>query len=107
MVYSSLMKRLTWEQCLKIVYIYYQKNNSVQPLLRALRPIFSQHNRLAESVIRQPWIGSAPRLLYWKNFALEQNIEETPDEYIRNTGQQLELCPSSLWKILRLCGLTA
>ncbi|XP_073847016.1 uncharacterized protein [Musca autumnalis] len=33
--------------------------------------------------------------------AVEQSVEEIPNESIRHRAQQLELCPSTLWKILR------
>ncbi|XP_073831484.1 uncharacterized protein [Musca autumnalis] len=33
--------------------------------------------------------------------AVEQSVEEDPNESIRHRAKQLELCPSTLWKILR------
>lgn len=31
---------------------------------------------------------------------VEQSIEEDPNEYIRHRAQEIELCPSTLWRIL-------
>jgi len=33
--------------------------------------------------------------------AVEHSVEENPNESIRHHAQQLELCPSTLWQILR------
>ena len=46
------MNRLTPEQRLQIVQIYYENNGSVRATHRALRPIFGRHNRPSESLIR-------------------------------------------------------
>lgn len=46
------MKRLTNEQQLKIVEIYYQNSCSVNNVYRLLRPYYGRHNRPDESKIR-------------------------------------------------------
>lgn len=110
------MNRLTPEQRLQIVQIYYKNNGSVRATHRALRPIFGRHNRPAESVIRATMDRFRTTFTLVDNahpqrrrtvrtedaiVAVEQSIEEDPNESIRHRAQQLELCPSTLWKILR------
>ena len=46
------MERLTPQQCLQIVQLYYENGRSVKSVYRALRPIYGLHNRPTERTIR-------------------------------------------------------
>ena len=46
------MARLTPEQRLQIVQLYYADNSSVRVTFRALRPFYARHNRPTELQIR-------------------------------------------------------
>ncbi|XP_054745598.1 uncharacterized protein LOC129249937 [Anastrepha obliqua] len=110
------MNRLTPEQRLQIVQIYYENKGSVRATHRALRPIFGRHNRPSESLIRLTMDRFRTTFALVDNThpqrrrtvrtedaiaAVEQSIEEDPNESIRHRAQQLQMCPSTLWKILR------
>ena len=47
------MERLTPQQRLQIVQLYYENGRSVKSVYRALRPIYGVHNRPTERTIRQ------------------------------------------------------
>ena len=46
------MNRLTKEQRLQIVQIYFESNGSVREVHRKLRPFYGRHNRPSEQLIR-------------------------------------------------------
>ncbi|GFV42318.1 DUF4817 domain-containing protein [Trichonephila clavipes] len=46
--------------------------------------------------------GKTPCGAYRRSYCtVERSIEEDPDESIRHRAQELDLCPSTVWKILR------
>ena len=47
------MDKYTIEQCVQIIKIYYQNNESVRKTLRALCEFYGRNNRPAESTIRR------------------------------------------------------
>ena len=49
------MERLTPQQGLQIVQLYYENGRSVKSVYRALRPIYGVHNRPTERIIRHTW----------------------------------------------------
>lgn len=110
------MNRLTKEQRLQIVQIYFENNGSVREVYRKLRPFYGRHNRPSEQLIRLTMDRFRTTFTLCDNThpqrrqtvrteetiaAVEQSVEEDPNESIRHRAQQLELCPSTLWKILR------
>ena len=109
------MNRLTKEQRLQIVQIYFENNGSVREVYGKLRPFYGRHNRPSEQLIRLTMDRFRTTFTLCDNthpqrrrtvlteetiVAVEQNVEEDPNESIRHRAQQLELCPSTLWKIL-------
>ena len=46
------MERLTPQQRLQIVQLYYENGRSVKSVYRALRPVYAVHNRPTECTIR-------------------------------------------------------
>jgi hypothetical protein len=110
------MNRLTSEERLQIVQIYFENHGSVRQTHRALRPFYGRHNRPSEQVIRKTMDrfhtthtlvdNTHPQRRHTVRTeeviaAVERSVEEDPNESIRHRAQQLELCPSTLWKILR------
>lgn len=110
------MNRLTPEQRLQIVQIYFENHGSVRETYRALRPIYGRHNRPSEQLIRITINRFRTTHTLVDNVhpqrrrtvrteeviaAVEQSVEEDPNESIRRRAQQLVLSPSTLWKILR------
>jgi len=110
------MYRLTPEERLQIVKRYYENNGSVRQTMRALRPIYGRHNRPSESLIRSTMDRFHTTFTLVDNrhpqrrrtvrtaeaiAAVEHSVEDDPNESIRRRAQQLEMCPSTTWKILR------
>ncbi|CAH2107889.1 unnamed protein product [Euphydryas editha] len=98
------MNRLTPEQRFHIAQIYFEN--------RALRPFYGQHNRPSEQLIpltmerfRTTFTlnNTHPRRRRTKEViaAVERGAEEDPNQSIRHRAQELDMRPSSLWKILR------
>lgn len=110
------MNRLTPEQRLQIVQFYFENNGSVRKTYRALRPFYRRQNRPSEQLIRLTMERFRTTFTLIDNShpqrrctvrteeaiaAVERSIEEDPNESIRHRAQELDLCPSTLWKILR------
>ena len=108
------MERLTPQQRLQIVQLYYKNGRSVKSVYRALRPIYGLHNRPTERTIRYT-IGklennltllddtqpirprTAPTI---ENIAaVNENFAEDPEESIRRRSQQLGLSYGTTWTI--------
>jgi len=111
-----MMKHLTPEQRLQIVEIYFQNHGSVRETHRALRPFYGRHNRPSEQLIRitmerfrttftllDSTHHPRRRTVRTKETiaAVERSTKEDQNESIRHRAQELDLCPATLWKILR------
>ncbi|GFV86992.1 DUF4817 domain-containing protein [Trichonephila clavipes] len=109
------MNRLTPEQRLQIVQFYFENNGSVRNTYRALRPFYRRQNRPSEQLIRLTMERFRTTFTLIDNShpqrgrmvrteeaiaTVERSIEEDPNESIRHRAQELDLCPSTLWKIL-------
>ena len=106
------MNRLTYEQCLQIIEFYYQNASSVKKVKRALLPFYGQFNRPTEAAIlaivtkfRTKFtlldIKPSTRL---HRVRTEENIaavSASVNQLSIRRSQQLGLCYSTLWKILR------
>ncbi|GFS49726.1 DUF4817 domain-containing protein [Trichonephila clavipes] len=110
------MNRLTPEQRFQIVKFYFENNGSVRNTYRALRPFYRRQNRPSEQLIRLPMERFRTTFTRIDNShpqrrrtvrteeaiaTVERSIEEDPNESIRHRAQELDLCPSTIWKILR------
>ncbi|GFT49686.1 DUF4817 domain-containing protein [Trichonephila clavipes] len=110
------MNRLTPEQRFQIVQFYSENNGSVRNTYRALRPFYRRQNRPSERLIRLTMERFRTTFTLIDNShpqrrrtvrteeaiaTVERSIEEHPNESIRHRTQELDLCPSTLWKILR------
>ncbi|GFX94714.1 DUF4817 domain-containing protein [Trichonephila clavipes] len=110
------MNRLTPEQRFQIVQFYFENNGSVRNTYRALRPFYRRQNRPSEQLIRLTIERFRTTFTLIDNShpqrrrtvrteeaiaTVERSIEEDPNESIRHRAQELDLCPSTLWKILR------
>ncbi|GFV02951.1 DUF4817 domain-containing protein [Trichonephila clavipes] len=110
------MNRLTPEQSFQIVQFYFENNGSVWNTYRALRPFYRRQNRPSEQLIRLTMERFRTTFTLIDNShpqrsrtvrteeaiaTVERSIEEDPNESIRHRAQELDLCPSTLWKILR------
>ena len=99
------MERLTPQQPLQIVQLYYENGRSVKSVYRSLRLIYGVHNRPTERNIRhtvgklennltllddtRPIRPSTARAV--ENIAaVNENFAEDPEESIRRRSQQLE-----------------
>ncbi|GFU42643.1 DUF4817 domain-containing protein [Trichonephila clavipes] len=112
------MNRLTPEQRFQIVQFYFENNGSERNTYRALRLFYRRQNRPSEQLIRltmerfrttltlidnshpqrRRTVRTEEAFLY---YTVERSIEEDLNESIRHRAQELDLCPSTLWKILR------
>ena len=110
------MSRRTPEERLQIVQLYYASNNSVRATFRALRPFYGVHNRPTELQIRRTVDRFCSTFTLCDNVhperrrtvrtpeAIEnvrQSVEDDASVSFRRRAQQLNLCPSTLWTILR------
>lgn len=110
------MNRLTPEQRFQIVQIYFENHGSVRETYRALRPFYGRHNRPSEQTIRATMNRFRTKHTLIDNShpqrrrtvrteevvaRVERSVAEDPNESIRHRAQQLQLCPSTVWKILR------
>ena len=110
------MSRRTPEERLQIVQLYYANNNSVRATFRALRPFYGVHNRPTELQIRRTVDRFCSTFTLCDNVhpercrtvrtpeAIEnvrQSVEDDASVSVRRRAQQLNLCPSTLWTILR------
>ena len=96
------MERLTPQQRLQIVQLYYENERSVKSVYRALRPIYGVHNRPTERTIRHT-IGKLEN-----NLTLLDDTRpirprtartEDPEESIRRRSQQLGISYGTTWAI--------
>jgi len=101
------MSRLTPEQRLQIVQIYFQNSASVRNTFRALRPFYRRQDRPSEQLIRLTVERFRSTFTLLDNMhhprrrtiaiaTVEFSIEEDPNESICHRVQELELCPSTL-----------
>jgi hypothetical protein len=110
------MNRLTNEQRLQIIQFYYQNSCSVKKVYRALLPIYGQFNRPTEGAIRAlvtefrtkfTLLDIKPptrlrRVRTEENIvAVSASVTDDRELSIRRRAQQLGLCYSTTWKILR------
>ena len=110
------MNRLTNEQRLQIIEFYYQNQCSVRNVFRALRPIYGLHNRSSEETINaivtkfrtQFTLLDIKPTTRMRTVRTEENIASVSESVaedremsIRRRSQQLGLCYSTTWKILR------
>ena len=110
------MNRLTLEQRYEIIQIYFENQSSIRATYRRLRHFYGVHNRPSEQAIRRTVdrfrttysLEDAITPARRRNVRTEENIaavnesvEEDPNLSIRRRSQELGLCPSTTWKILR------
>jgi len=110
------MNRLTKEQRLQIIEFYYQNSCSVKRVHRALLPIYGQFAWPTEGAIRKlvtkfrtqfTLLDIKPptrirRVRTEENIAaLSASVSDDHEMSIRRRSQQLGLCYSTTWKILR------
>ncbi|GFV39287.1 DUF4817 domain-containing protein [Trichonephila clavipes] len=110
------MNRLTPEQRFQIVQFYFENNGSVWNTYRVLRPFYRRQNHPSEQLIRLTMERFHTTFTLIDNShpqrrrtvrteeaiaTVERSIEEDPNESISHRAQELDLCPSTLWKILR------
>ncbi|GFT45737.1 DUF4817 domain-containing protein [Trichonephila clavipes] len=104
------MNRLTPEQRFKIVQFYFENNGSVRNTYRALRLFYRRYNRPSEQLIRLTMERFRTTFTLIDNshpqrrrtLRTEEAIAtvERSIESIRHRAQELDVCPSTLWKIL-------
>lgn len=109
------MERITPEQRLQIVQIYYQNQCSVRQTYRALREFYGAHNRPTERCIRriidkfrtQFTLLDIKTKTRQKSVRSQENIaavaasvDEDPNLSIRRRSQEVGLCYSTTWTIL-------
>ena len=110
------MERLTPQQRLQIVQLYYENQRSVTNVFRALRPHYGQHNRPALNTIRHTINKFESEYSLVDNSrpnrprparsieniaAVAESVRENRDESIRHRSQQLGLSYGTTWLILR------
>ena len=110
------MNRFTLEQRYQIIQIYFENQSSIRATYRRLRDFYGAHNRPSEQTIRRTVdrfrttysLHDAITPTRRRNVRTEENIaavnesvEEDPNVSIRRRSQELGLCPSTTWKILR------
>ncbi|GFY11467.1 DUF4817 domain-containing protein [Trichonephila clavipes] len=110
------MNRLTPEQRFQSVQFYFENNRSVRNTYRALLSFYRRQNRPSEQLIRLTMErfrttftlidNSHPQRLRTVRTegaiaTAERSIEEDPNESIHHRAQELDMGPSTLWKILR------
>uniref|UniRef100_A0A1L8EI80 Putative transposable element n=3 Tax=Haematobia irritans TaxID=7368 RepID=A0A1L8EI80_HAEIR len=110
------MNRLTNEQRLQIIEFYYQNQCSVRNVFRALRPIYGLHNRPSEQTINaivtkfrthftlldiKPTTRMRTVRTEENIASVSESVAEDREMSIRRRSQQLGLCYSTSWKILR------
>lgn len=115
-VWHLIMHRLTIEQRYQIIEIYFKNQSSVRQTYRALRPFYVRHFRPSEQAIRAVVdkfrttsslrdIKTPARRNYVRTeeaiSSVSESVQQDPNISIRHRAQQLGLCPSTTWKILR------
>ena len=108
------MERLTPQQRLQLLQLYYENGRSEKSVYRALRPIYGVHNGPTERTIRhnigklennltllddtQPIKSRTARTV--ENIAaVNESFAEDPEESIRRRSQQLGLSYGTTWAI--------
>lgn len=104
--------------------MFYENNGSVRNTYCALRPFYRRQNSPSEQLIRLTMERFCKTFTLIDNShplrrhtlrteeaiaTVERSIEEDSNESIHHRAQELDLCPSILWKILRkilVCVLT-
>ncbi|GFU48555.1 DUF4817 domain-containing protein [Trichonephila clavipes] len=103
------MNRLTPEQRFQIVQFYFENKGSVWNTYRALCPIYRRQNRPSEQLIRLTMERFRTTFTLIDNSHPQRRrtvrTEEAiatvdPNESMHHRAQELDLCPSTLWKIL-------
>jgi Helix-turn-helix domain (DUF4817) len=104
------------EQRLKVVEFYYKNQCSIRQTYRAIREIYGPQNRPSELAIRRIInnfrstysLHDKPRTSRRKNVRNKENIAAVnesviadPEMSIRRRSQEVGLCPSTVWNILR------
>ena len=108
------MERLTPQQRLQIVQLYYENGRSVKSVYHALRSIYGVHNRPTERIDRHS-IGNLENNLTLLDdtrpirprtdrtveniAAVNESFAEDPEESIRRRSQQLGLSYGTTWAI--------
>lgn len=110
------MERLTPEQRVQIVELFYKNQCSVRNVFRALRPFYGRHNRPSERTIHNTITKFRTQFtlldIHPSNIerrarteqniaAVAQSVRENRQQSIRRRSQQLGLSYGSLWRILR------
>ena len=110
------MNRLTLEQRYQIIQVYFEYQSSIRATYRQFRDFYGAHNCPSEQAIRRTVdrfrttysLKDAITPTRRRNVRTEENIaavnesvEEDPNLSIRRRSQELGLCPSTTWKILR------
>ncbi|KZC12688.1 hypothetical protein WN55_04156 [Dufourea novaeangliae] len=110
------MNRPTLEERYQIIQIYIGNQSSIRATYRQLREFYSAHNSPSEQAIRRTMdrfrttysLNDAITPTRQRNVRTEENIaavnesvEEDRNLSIRRRSQELGLCPSTTWKILR------
>ena len=108
------MERLTPQQRLQIVQLYYKNVSSVKSVYRALRPIYGVHNRPTERTIRHTIGKLENNLILFDDTgplrprtartveniaAVNESFAADPEESIRRRSQQLGLSYGTTWAI--------
>ena len=108
------MERLTPQQRLQIVQLYYENGRSVKSVYRAPRPIYGVHNRPTERTIRHTMSKLENNLILLDDTrpnrprtartveniaAVNESFAEDPEESIRRRSQQLGLSYGTTWAI--------
>ena len=98
------MERLTPQQRLQIVQLYYENQRSVKNVFRALRPFYGRHNRPTEPTIRNTIAKIEnqfsllddtrpnrphPARSIENIAAVAESVHENREESIRHRSQQL------------------
>lgn len=101
---------------MQIVEIFNQNNCSIRQTHRSLLPFYGVHNRPSERLIRRTIDRFRNTFTVTNNVhpvrrrtvrteeavaAVQESIKDDSNQSIRRRSQQLGLCPSTLWKILR------
>ena len=110
------MERLTPQQRLQIVQLYYENQRSVKNVFRALRGDYGRHNRPTEPTIRNTITKIETQFTLLDDTrpnrprparseeniaAVAQSVRDDSDESIRRRSQQLGLSYGTTWTILR------
>lgn len=111
-----MAENLKLKQRLQIVEFYFKNNCSIRQTYRAIRGFYNAQNRPSELAIRRIVnnfrttfsLHDNPRTTRRRNVRTEKNIAAVNDSVIedhemsiRRRSQEVGLCPSTIWKIMR------